>query len=455
MEKINIAEILRDCPKGMELNCTMFDNVTFVSVDYRRKQFPIEIVVGGLRTKYLTKEGCYHDNTLLPESKCVIFPKGKTTWEGFKRPFKDGDVVVAEDDELFQLFLLKHLTYSEDNSYDGYCYFGWDFQCNGLFEKGNWAFNRLATEEEKQKLFDTLKTNGYEWNTETKTLEKLVESKEDTDDRVVMSGIYFDRENYADEVELHLGNYEIEIRNGNTYAIFKNKKTETLKTKFKVGDIIANGKTTIKIGYIDDEYYYEIGGNIANRLYIKNQDDWELVKDDIKPKFKVGDKIVDKSGLCTYIVKSVSDEYYGLELPHGIIVIPVKHQDDWELVPNHKFNVGDRITFKYYNRKVAKIIEISNDGYKLDNGKTIQFQDENAYEISNDKFDISDLKPLESKVLMRSSNAREWVGTIYSHYSNNKFYGCGMCCDQCIPYEGNEYLLGKTNDCDNYYKIWE
>jgi hypothetical protein len=75
-------------------------------------------------------------------------------------------------------------------------------------------------------------------------------------------------------------------------------------------------------------------------------------------------------------------------------------------------------------------------------------------ELVPKKFDITTLKPLESKVLMRSSNAREWVGTIYSHYNNNKFYGCGMYCDQCIPYEGNEHLLGTTNDCDEYYKNW-
>ena len=50
---------------------------------------------------------------------------------------------------------------------------------------------------------------------------------------------------------------------------------------------------------------------------------------------------------------------------------------------------------------------------------------------------------------------QEWVATFYSHYSNNKFYGCGMCCDQCIPYEGNEYLCGTTNDCDDFYKTWK
>ena len=73
--------------------------------------------------------------------------------------------------------------------------------------------------------------------------------------------------------------------------------------------------------------------------------------------------------------------------------------------------------------------------------------------LEKTKFDITTLKPFD-KVLMRSSNAREWDATLFSHYSNNKFYGCGMCCDQCIPYEGNEPLLGTTNDCDDFYINW-
>ena len=27
MEKLNIAELLKDCPSGMELDCPMYDNV--------------------------------------------------------------------------------------------------------------------------------------------------------------------------------------------------------------------------------------------------------------------------------------------------------------------------------------------------------------------------------------------------------------------------------------------
>ena len=45
---------------------------------------------------------------------------------------------------------------------------------------------------------------------------------------VVISGIYLNSYDYADEVELNLGNYEIEVRDGRTYAV--NKKSKYPKT---------------------------------------------------------------------------------------------------------------------------------------------------------------------------------------------------------------------------------
>lgn len=176
---MNIAELLKDCPSGMELDCTMFDNVTFVRVDYRRKQFPIEIAVGGLRSKYLTKEGCFHDTTLLPEAKCVIFPKGKTTWEGFQRPFKDGEVLVHTQNDRFVMSIYK--SNESETIINTYTIF-WD-RGEGLSVGRQICCytdsTRLATEEEKQKLFDAIKANGYHWNSETKTLEKLNTPKEE------------------------------------------------------------------------------------------------------------------------------------------------------------------------------------------------------------------------------------------------------------------------------------
>lgn len=299
MEKINIAKILKDCPSGMELDCTMYENVYFDKIydEDCLYQIGCYTINDGVRNSInFTKYGKFNTTRI---AKCAIFPKGKTTWDGFQRPFVDGDVVVAEDTESFQLFLLKHLTHSEDDIYDGYCYFGWNFQSNELFPKGNWVFNRHATEEEKEKLFDAIKSNGYKWNPETKTLEKL--------------------------------------------------------PKFKVGDVIQDIDTyKVKITEV----------NIEDGCY----------------------------------------EYESI-IAKGIGSIAFNEQDDYELVPN--------------------------------------------------KFDITTLKPYD-KVLYRMHDKDTWCNGFYSFYkSNHHFVNSLTIVKQCIPYEENKYLLGTTNDCEEFYKTWE
>ena len=86
MEKINVAELLKDCPQGMELDCLLCNNPIELEgiVDYEAP-YPIRTV---------GKDGFHHVFTAYGESynhddaKCVIFPKGKTTWEGFVTPCK-------------------------------------------------------------------------------------------------------------------------------------------------------------------------------------------------------------------------------------------------------------------------------------------------------------------------------------------------------------------------------
>lgn len=187
-DRINIAEILKDCPKGMELDCTMYYNCTFDGID---DVGYIEILVktpsGRIR---LTKEGCFTHNDKY--AKCVIFPKGKTTWEGFVPPcqFKDGDIIFTHAD-CFKIGVPVHTWISifEENrnggvaTYVDYCNEDKDFYTY-LDDKGLLCMKediiqqRLATEEEKQKLFDAIKANGYKWNPETKTLEKVHKAEE-------------------------------------------------------------------------------------------------------------------------------------------------------------------------------------------------------------------------------------------------------------------------------------
>ena len=165
--KINIAELLKDSPKGMELDCTMFENVFFDCVT-DNPIYPIRLYVQSEKDSItLTSFGC---TTPSPYAKCVIFPKGKTTWEGFVPPckFKEGDVVISDYGDI-------HLLRTEDSSYCAYRH----IRKNKLDSTmtTNITVVRLATEEEKERLFDTIKENGYRWNTETKTLDKLPKFK--------------------------------------------------------------------------------------------------------------------------------------------------------------------------------------------------------------------------------------------------------------------------------------
>ena len=194
MKKINIAELLKDCPKGMELDCTMYDNVEFEGIS-NNKDWPIAISVEGY-PEVLNSYGCisYRDYT-----KCVIFPKGKTTWEGFVPPiqFRDGDIAATDCNcSESQLFIVS----GGDSQKQMKCYVSL-FEDGKLdVDAGNYYVTRYATEEEKQKLFKAIKDNGYKWNPETKTLDKLIEPKFKVGDIIKHkdSGLYCTLEEYSE-----------------------------------------------------------------------------------------------------------------------------------------------------------------------------------------------------------------------------------------------------------------
>lgn len=285
MEKINIAELLKDCPKGMELDCAMYENVTlFCASDSGAYPIKIETPDGLVA---LDKYGCYSSNE---HAKCIIFPKGKTTWDGFHRPFDDGDIVATKHGLFIGIVKVKN-----NMQVNAYCSIN-DSGCFGI--NSTYGFERLATKEEKQQLFDAIKSNGYKWNAETKTLEKLVE-----------------------------------------------------------------------------------------------------------PKFRVGDEIRIKGTSSIYVVTEIREDCYMLD--DKDISLLFKTQDQWELAPN--------------------------------------------------KFDITTLKPFD-KVLVRDNDEQMWTTDIFSFYNEKHVYHymcVGHYTNQCIPYEGNEHLLGKTDDCDEFYKTWE
>lgn len=312
--KIDIAKLLKGCPSGMELDCTMYENVYFDRIVDNNSCYKIEChaICDGI--KLPLEFSIFGASTLDKNAKCVIFPKGKTTWEGFEPPctFKDGDILHIDcnfDEDTHKdnqyIFILKEISDSKI-----YCYCFIDKVNKYKKFDECWLSDmiyplRFATEEEKQKLFDAIRENGYKWNAETKTLERL-----------------------------------------------------------------------------------------------------------IVPKFKAGDRVARKDGIgVSVLITEVGNAVYFSENENStrVFTFCIRDQDDYVLVPN--------------------------------------------------KFDISTLKPFESKVLIRDEMTEKWKPAIWGFYSDTTPaypYGIlgGNIFRMCIPFEGNGHLLGKTDDCSEYYKTW-
>lgn len=308
MEKINLVEILKNCPSGMELECASYDNVSFDKIsDDKKAPYPIFCYItdekGNRSGISFTENGCESKRY---GAKCVIFPKGKNTWEGFVPTckFKDGDII-----SMLVEGRLWYGIYKKEYNKDLYCYVSYSDTTGYIYDSyGGGIMGRiskitniqLATEAEKQKLFSAIENNGYKWDSKTKTLNRLI------------------------------------------------------KPKFKVGDTIVN-----------DNYVVEIT-----------------------------DIFID-------------DEAYGYKSRMGVIGgILFTEQDDWELIPN--------------------------------------------------KFDITTLKPFD-KVLTRCSSLEKWRIQFFEKFDKTcKFPFICMGYNkykQCIPYEGNKHLLDTADSCSDYYRI--
>ena len=176
-ENLNLVEILKDCPNGTKLYSSVFGEVELDHIDTSCSNYPIIIRLKGVEGhESLTSEGKMFVDY---DGECVLFPSRENRdWSKFKPTceFKDGDIVATKTGSWIGITTGGHA-----HSYmPTYCVLSHNREVKLYFgRKEKWRFNRLATEEEKQRLFDAIKERGYKWNAETKTLEKLVEHKFD------------------------------------------------------------------------------------------------------------------------------------------------------------------------------------------------------------------------------------------------------------------------------------
>ena len=550
-ERINIAKLLKDCPKGMELDCAMYDDVYFDYVD-NFKIIHCYIQNEGFKTSITFNQHGTPNSDI--KSKCVIFPKGKNTWKEFVPPFKNGDIVATKTGAWIGITtggesgksMPVYCVIKGDNTFEAY-----------LDVKASWSFSRLATEEEKTKLFQAIKNDGYRWDPETKTLEELAklnfkagdwitngnyiwkiisidnfdytlqnqlgEFVEDTIDYVNKTfhlwtiqdakdgdvifydngwtcilknihGIWYSSYCFiTSDGEFHMGYNEHAINatiNGNAHPATKEQcnllfqkikeagykwcdetkiLVKLIEPKFKVGDTVrnkSNHNITFTITSIEEDSYV-CGAKPA--FWFNAQDCYELVPNKIvEPKFKVGDEIRHKTTNKTFIITHKDNLSYYVNSNH--FAIWIEDQDNWELVSNKsvkpKFKVGDRVRHKD-DRTILAITGIKSDCYFMRfynmrrhdyQNEKVLFKNQDQYELASNKFDINTLVPFESRVLVRDYNKDAWKVSFWGCLIDNehgfKYDTIRGSYKQCIPYEGNEHLLGKTDSCNEFYKTW-
>ncbi len=167
--KINIAEILRDCPQGTKLYSPLFGKCEFVGVDTGEgdESIRVEPFCGGV-SRTFSSEGRYFER--YQDADCVLFPSDKMRcWSKF---FKRGDVLVDEDLETMVVFdgwanedytefntAIDHYKISDKWGEEDIC-------CTGCFRK--------VTDEERAEFIAAAKKHyGGKYNPETLQVEPV------------------------------------------------------------------------------------------------------------------------------------------------------------------------------------------------------------------------------------------------------------------------------------------
>ena len=177
---MNIAEFLKDCPKGTKLYSPICGECELKDIGYLGEE--ISVITAKDTTCTFNKEGYYFMG--FDDAEPVLFPsKENRDWSKFQRPFKDGDIVFYNDsisifkewgdETLFRTYVTTYTQFLDIINIG-----------TPLFGKSVRREIRFATEEEKQKLFDAIKSNGYKWDEETKILEKLITPKFNVGDKI-------------------------------------------------------------------------------------------------------------------------------------------------------------------------------------------------------------------------------------------------------------------------------
>ena len=164
---MNVAEILKYCPKGTKLYSTVFGEVKFSEIYLN----DIVVIIKDDWKRVFHKDGSYSEY-----GECVLFPaKDQRDWDEFRLPVKRGDIMMSDGRAFIISDEYANTTIGAYHKY--IC--GIDIMGKFKVSQPNshqWtnSFYIPATEEAKKELFDKMAEAGYRWNADTLELERTM-----------------------------------------------------------------------------------------------------------------------------------------------------------------------------------------------------------------------------------------------------------------------------------------
>lgn len=297
---------------------------------------------------------------------------------------------------------------------------------------------------------------------------------EEVDDKSFKISFYNSKFGFMNGGEGHLD------KNGKLYddgecVVFPSKEMrDWRKFDWKKGDVLVNKDGDVYIifeRFVDDTYcsflgkYYlwkenndteqfyekerlltsdfQKAGKDAAQTYINtieerlggklNRESLEVEK--TQPKFKDGDIVALVVRKCTHIAifQSRQGAYIGF---HAVLC----QNDELLLEEPFREDVGDiELRLATDSEKQQLFDALAKDGKAWDAEKK---------QIVDLKPKVDELKPFD-KVLVRDDKEDQWSANIFSYQVRDMFHCLGEgYWRYCIPYEGNEHLLGTTKDVE-------
>ena len=157
------------------------------------------------------------------------------------------------------------------------------------------------------------------------------------------------------------------------------------------------------------------------------------------------------------------------DFPGECTLFPSKDQRDWSKFKTKKpkFKVGDKIVNiprKYMGALGTQgiISKVTDDKYIFTNGNYIFISNQGSWELVHDKkpkFNPNTLQPFDKVLVYDIYDICEgWACALFSHIRESEYpYSTSSGSFKvCIPYnDDTKHLVGTTDEVPEYYRYWE